>query len=69
MTVASGFTQPLYVTGAGDGSVRLFVVEKPGRIHIVDAGTVLDPPFLAITGAVNVREGKCGLLTLRVHPD
>ncbi|MDQ1346888.1 MAG: hypothetical protein QG573_257, partial [Acidobacteriota bacterium] len=34
-TVASGFDRPLFVTHAGDGSGRLFVVEQGGKIRVV----------------------------------
>ncbi|MEJ2583169.1 MAG: hypothetical protein P8127_16310, partial [Acidobacteriota bacterium] len=40
--VGSGFNQPVGVTGPGDGSGRLFVVEKAGVIEIVGVGTFLD---------------------------
>ncbi len=40
-TVASGFDRPLFVTHAGDGSGRLFVVEQGGKIRIVRDGKVL----------------------------
>jgi hypothetical protein len=33
-----GFDRPVLVTNAGDGSNRLFVVEKPGRSVIVRDG-------------------------------
>ena len=69
VTVASGFDRPLFVTSAGDGSERLFVVEQGGRIRIVDAGKVLDPPFLDITGIVNDGAAERGLLGLAFHPD
>jgi glucose/arabinose dehydrogenase len=69
VTVASAFDRPLFVTGAGDGSARLFVVEQGGRIRIVDAGKVLDPPFLDITGIVNDGAAERGLLGLAFHPD
>lgn len=36
--VADGFEQPLYVTGAGDGSNRLFVLEKTGRVWEIREG-------------------------------
>jgi glucose/arabinose dehydrogenase len=67
--VAEGFEQPLFVTGAGTGSDRLFVVEKPGRIRILDAGTILATPFLDITGIVNDQANERGLLGLAFHPD
>lgn len=46
--VAGGFSRPVYVTHAGDGSGRLFVVEQAGRIKIVQNGVVLAEPFLDI---------------------
>jgi glucose/arabinose dehydrogenase len=67
--VASGFELPLFVTGAGTGSSRLFVVEKPGRIRIVANGKILSPPFLDITNIVNDEAGERGLLGLAFHPD
>ena len=51
--IANGFMQPLFVTGAGTGSDRLFVVEKPGRIRVVKEGMLLATPFLDITRVVN----------------
>ena len=67
--VATGFDRPLFVTGDGTDSDRLFVVEQGGRIRIVDAGTVLETSFLDITGIVNDGAGERGLLGLAFHPD
>jgi glucose/arabinose dehydrogenase len=67
--VASGFTQPLFLTHAGDGSGRLFVVEKPGTIRIVRDGSVLATPFLDITQLVSSESGERGLLGLAFDPD
>lgn len=51
--VAAGLSQPLLATHAGDGSGRLFIVEQPGTIRILDAdGTLLDRPFLDIRDRV-----------------
>src|SRR5688572_12908656 len=66
--VATGFEQPLFVTGAGTGGTRLFVVEKPGRIRIVKQGRLLARPFLDITGIVNDNANERGLLGLAFHP-
>ena len=44
--IVEGLRHPLYVTHAGDGSGRLFVVEQPGRIRSVKQGRLLDAPFL-----------------------
>ncbi|MEE1658012.1 PQQ-dependent sugar dehydrogenase [Microvirga sp. CF3062] len=62
--VASGLTQPLFVTGAPDDSGRLFIVGKQGTIHI--AGT--PAPFLDVTDQVSTA-GEVGLLGFTFHPD
>jgi glucose/arabinose dehydrogenase len=67
--VATGLVQPLFVAGAGIGSDHLFVVERPGRIQIVEEGRVLATPFLDITNVVNDAAGERGLLGLAFHPD
>jgi uncharacterized repeat protein (TIGR01451 family) len=66
--VASGFTHPVQVTHAGDGSGRLFVVEQPGTIWILKNGEVLDKPFLDLTDQVDYG-GERGLLGLAFHPN
>jgi len=67
--VAGGFEKPLFVTHAGDGSGRLFVVEQPGRIRIVTDGTVAETPFLDITDRVGSSGNEQGLLGLAFAPD
>ena len=66
--VVDGLTRPLFVTHAGDGSGRLFVVEQAGRIRIVERGAVLEPPFLDLSDQVR-SGGERGLLGLAFHPD
>ena len=66
--VAEGLEHPLYVTHAGDGSGRLFVVEQPGRIRIVTQGRLLASPFLDISDRVR-HAGEQGLLGLAFHPE
>ena len=39
--VASGFVNPIYLTNAGDGSGRIFVVEQAGKIKILQNGEVM----------------------------
>jgi glucose/arabinose dehydrogenase len=63
-----GVEQPLFVTHAGDGSGRLFVVEKIGRILVVQDGQVLETPFLDISGQVSLSSEQ-GLLGLAFAPD
>ena len=70
--VADGLTAPLFLTHAGDGSGRLFIVDQPGQIRIVKNGVLLPAPFLDITSktvAVNPFFDESGLLGLAFHPD
>jgi len=62
--VAQGYSDPVVVTGARDGSGRLFVVEQQGRILIVGGGVFLDISIL-VDNSTNER----GLLGLAFHPD
>jgi glucose/arabinose dehydrogenase len=64
--VASGLDHPLYLT-APAGDPRLFVVEQPGRVRIVDQGQLLATPFLDITDIVS-DGGERGLLSIAFHP-
>lgn len=66
----SGFNTPVDLTGAGDGSERLFITEKDGRIRVYDqaTATVQAANFLDITDRVTAN-GERGLLGLAFHPD
>jgi glucose/arabinose dehydrogenase len=59
--------QPLAVTNAGDGSGRLFVATKGGRVYIVKGSSVRATPFLDISGQVS-GGAEQGLLGLAFHP-
>jgi glucose/arabinose dehydrogenase len=65
--VVGGLEAPLFATGAGDGSGRLFVVEQAGRIRIVRDGRLVEEPFLDITDRVQAG-GERGLLGLAFPP-
>jgi glucose/arabinose dehydrogenase len=68
----SGFQVPVYLTYAGqDGSQvsRLFVVEKAGRISLVENGVVQPTPFLDIADRVGSRGSEQGLLSVAFPPD
>ena len=67
--IASGFVQPVHITHAGDGSGRLFVVERGGVIRIVRDGAVLPTPFFDISGQVQSAGGEQGLLSVAFPPD
>ncbi|NNC93492.1 MAG: hypothetical protein HKN80_13485, partial [Acidimicrobiia bacterium] len=65
-TVADGFDRPLLVT-APVGDARLFVVEKGGRVLIVQDGDVLPGPFLDLSSLVSSGSEQ-GLLGMAFHP-
>ena len=64
--VASGLDQPVYLT-APAGDPRLFIVEQPGRIRVVENARLLDKPFLDIVNKVR-SGGEQGLLSVAFHP-
>ena len=64
--VASGLDNPIFLT-APAGDARLFIVEQPGRIRIVENGKLIEKPFLDITGKVGYG-GERGLLSVAFHP-
>jgi glucose/arabinose dehydrogenase len=65
--VASGLSQPVAVTTAGDGTRKLFVVEQDGLIRLVIRGTLITRPFLDITDLTD-GVGEQGLLGVAFHP-
>ena len=73
--VAEGFEDPINVANAGDGSGRIFVVERIGRIQVVKDGEVMDQPFLDLTSinplGNDVQTGfvEQGLYAVAFHPD
>ena len=67
--VADGFDAPLLLTHAGDGSGRMFVVEKAGRVRVIDNGVVIAEAFLDIRDRVRAGGSEQGLLSLAFAPD
>jgi len=67
--VASKLARPLFVTHAGDGSRRLFVVEQGGLIRILAGGRLLREPFLDARSLLDESGGERGLLGLAFAPD
>lgn len=65
--IARGFTSPLGIATAGDGSNRVFVVEQGGTVRIVRNGQVGARPFLDIADRIS-SGGERGLLGLAFHP-
>src|SRR5258708_7345 len=72
--VVGGLDSPVYLTHAGDGSGRLFILEQGGPIFIVKNGILNPSPFLDLTDLVidDVIKGgytERGLLGLAFHPN
>jgi glucose/arabinose dehydrogenase len=72
--VADGFHDPVGVSVANDGSGRIFVVERVGRVRVVKDGKVLPDPFLDLTKfnplGSDVQTGfvEQGLWSIAFHP-
>jgi glucose/arabinose dehydrogenase len=62
----SGLSNPLLLT-APVSDPRLFIVEQPGRIRIVENGNLRPTPFLDLSGEIS-SGGERGLLGLAFHP-
>jgi glucose/arabinose dehydrogenase len=67
--VVDGLASPLYVAHAGDGSGRIFIVEKGGTVRILLDGSLLPEPFLNISDRVNSAANERGLLGLAFAPN
>ena len=65
---ASGFTLPVAIVQDPTNPSVQFVVEQPGRIRVVNSGTVLPTDFLDLRTAV-LFGGEQGLLGLALAPD
>lgn len=67
--VAAGFNQPLWLAPVPDGSGRVFVVERIGRIRILNpnTGAIAATPFLDIQTQTTT-DGERGLLGFATAP-
>jgi glucose/arabinose dehydrogenase/outer membrane protein assembly factor BamB len=65
--VASGLDEPTYVAAAPGERGRLYVVEKTGRIVVLQNGRVRKTPFLDLRGRVSTGSEQ-GLLSVAFHP-
>jgi glucose/arabinose dehydrogenase len=71
-TLCSGFTRPVCIQNTGlPNDDRIFIIEKPGRIRIVNrlTGAVTATPFLNIVSRVGSSGNEQGLLGLAFHPN
>ena len=67
-SLLTGLSSPVYVTHSRDGTNRLFIVEQPGRIKVLQPGATSPTVFLNITAKV-LFGGEQGLLGLAFHPN
>lgn len=65
--VVKGLDQPVFLTHAGDGSGRLFVVEQTGTIRVIRDGELVRGAFLDIADLIS-EGGERGLLGLAFAP-
>ena len=63
-----GLENPVYLTHAGRPDL-LYVVEQPGRIRVIRAGSLLRTPFLDISDHVGSSGNEQGLLSVAFAPD
>jgi glucose/arabinose dehydrogenase len=67
--VFSGLQEPTFVTQAGDGSGRFFVLERLGRIRVYAGPNIEGQVFLDIADRVGDRGYEQGLLGLAFPPN
>ncbi len=64
--IAQGLDHPVHLASA-PGEARIFVVEQPGRIRVIENGRVRSEPFLDVSDRVSYG-GERGLLSVAFHP-
>ena len=64
----TGLSSPLLATHAGDGTQRLFILERGGVIKVAQPGSRTATNFMTITSRI-VFGGERGLLGLAFHPN
>jgi glucose/arabinose dehydrogenase len=65
---ATGFRQPLDFRQAGDGSDRMYVVQKAGIISVLHGSQPVERPFLDLRDSVRSGGSEQGLLGLAFDP-
>lgn len=68
--VGTGFSQPLGLVALPDGSGRVLVLEKGGRVRVLtpDTGAIASVDFLDVSGSISTFR-ESGLLGLALSPD
>jgi glucose/arabinose dehydrogenase len=65
--VIQNLNQPMQLVHAGDGTGRIFIIQKAGIIKVYDKAYTLLGTFLTVTGITSA--GERGLLSMAFHPD
>jgi len=65
--VVEGLSFPVGIEEMGDE--RLFVIEKGGRVRIIDQGALSNEPFIDIDDRVDAGASEQGLLGMAFHPN
>src|SRR5690349_7312302 len=65
----TGLSLPVFLTNAGDGSGRIFIVQQRGIIKVVQPGSTTPTNFLNISSIVSQSDTERGLLGLAFHPN
>ncbi len=65
----TGLSSPVFITNAGDGTNRLFVVQQRGLIRVVQPGTTTYTNFIDLSSVASQSGSERGLLGLAFHPD
>ena len=64
----SDLALPVFMTPVPEDSEKLYIVEKVGRVRLVQAGTLVEQSVLDIESLVSTSNEQ-GLLGLALHPD
>ncbi len=68
--ITSGLASPIFMTNAGDGTNRRFIVQQSGIIRVVQPGSTTPTVFLNIASRTSPFPfGERGLLGLAFHPN
>ena len=65
--LVGGLRRPVALLPAPGDTTRLYIVEQPGRIRVLEGGSLRAEPFYDITGKVSTGNEQ-GLLGLAFHP-
>ena len=67
-SIVTSLSEPVHVTNTGDGSGRLFIVEKRGTVQVLLNDSIQTGAYLDISNRVK-NSGEMGLLSIAFHPE